>query len=157
MGGDPSANLASRGASLGQLGRLAALALFLAGVLSGCWWEQGGIDMPVSNYTGSDIVIVHRADNGNETPIVANSTGSSTIRAGAGTAGMGLIVRLSSAQCDSGSLIARTVDGNQEVARRTITPTSPYLCDAWIFGTPPASASPAPGGTPRMPAPSATP
>lgn len=110
-----------------------AAALLLTVCLAACWWEQGGRAIQIDNSTDSAISVVHRADDGTEVLIDAG------VQAHAGAHDY-LALRL----CTSGVLIARTVDGNREIARRTTSGAEPDLCGIWRVVESPAPATPTP-------------
>jgi hypothetical protein len=101
----------------------------------GLWWEVRPTPMQVSNFTGVDLVIIHRDDNGNETTLT-DYEGRSRIRAFVPpNIHGGLSLEPTDAQCRRGSLIARTVDGNEEIDRLAVFSGCPLQ---WIIGTPPS-------------------
>jgi hypothetical protein len=102
--------------------------------------------MPVSNYTDKDIVIVHRDDDGHE-DVLNDPDHKTTIEAWDGSGEHGrMMVIIDSSWCSHGSFIARTTDG-VEVARKAWA-AGFNICGRWTIGTPPPSASPSPSPSP---------
>jgi hypothetical protein len=123
-------------------------------VLAGCnLIAEGPKQMPFSNDTDTDIVIVHRDEGGNES-VLNDPDRKSVIEAWDGSGEHGRMMVITNYDwCGRGSFIARDTDG-VEVARRDATRLNPSTCGSWTIGTPPPSASPSSAATPS-PSPSA--
>jgi hypothetical protein len=124
---------------------LALLALLVPLVVIGC--DAGRtMSMPVYNYTGASLVIVHQDANGGSETVVKMTDGQATIQpAGARGWSGGMADIANYDWCSHGTFIARTTDG-VEIARRSAS--EPGVCAVWTIGTPPPSASSSPTPTP---------
>jgi hypothetical protein len=111
------------GAGLGGARALVAAALVAALIGAGCTDEGRPVQMPIWNYTGDSLVIVHQDDGGGEATL-QDSLGRTVV----GPHAEGLLLAVDDsggAWCSSGAFIARTtvwVEARRTASRTTNSP-----------------------------------